>query len=281
MSQSREELFMNFHIPMRSIFAALALATVVGCSNSPASDSQSMGASSSAGSPAVAAKPAADPSLMHRYSFTDGARDSTGHIDGTLKNAAKVSGGKLVLDNAGKTSADPSLAYLDFSAAIIPKSGSVSIVFWFTGSSVDSFARIIDFGDREDVQGRAFIYFTPRASTDMSRAAITADTTGTKTFIDTAPIDDGKPHCVAIVINDGDKKLHLFIDGKEPVAAADLGANTLDKVRPTHSWIGKSGFDQDGALTGSLDELRIYNKALTLQDAAAIDKAGPDQLPTP
>jgi hypothetical protein len=270
---------MRFSIRSRSLFAVAALVSIAACSSTPP-DSKTTG-DTGMSKPMAAPKPPADPSLTHRYSFTDGVKDSAGHIDGILKNAAKVSGGKLVLENAGKTSADPALAYLDFPSSLLPKSGSVSIVFWFTGTSVDSFARIIDFGDREDVQGRAFIYFTPHASTDMSRAAITADTTGTKTFIDTTPIDDGKPHCVAIVINDGDKKLHLFIDGKEPAAAADLGANTLDKVRPTHTWVGKSGFDQDGALTGAIDELRIYNRALSMQDAAAIDKAGPDHISAP
>ncbi len=279
MSHVREESFMRFSIRSRSIFAVAALATIAACSGTP-SDSKTS-ADAVTAKPTISPKPPADPTLTHRYSFTDGAKDSAGHVDGILKNAAKVSGGKLVLENPNKTSADPALAYLDFPSSLLPKTGSVSIVFWFTGTAVDSFARIIDFGDREDVQGRAFIYFTPHASTDMSRAAITADTTGTKTFIDATPIDDGKPHCVAIVIDDSAKKLHLYIDGKEPVAAADLGANTLDKVRPTHTWVGKSGFDQDGALTGSIDELRIYNKALTLQDAAAIDKAGPDQLPKP
>jgi Concanavalin A-like lectin/glucanases superfamily len=228
--------------------------------------------------PVPATNPAADASLIHRYSFTDAVKDSAGHVDGILKNAAKVSGGKLVLDNTGKTSADASLAYVEFPSSILPKSGSVSIVFWVTCSNIDSFARVIDFGDREGDQGRAFIYFTPRNPNDDARAAITATDTSAKTFIDTARLDDGKPHMAAIIIDDQAKKFHLFIDGKEPVSAADLGENRLAAVRPTHTWIGKSGFDQDGAFSGSLDELRIYNRAITLDEAAAMNKAGAGQL---
>jgi hypothetical protein len=221
-------------------------------------------------------KPAADPSLIHRYSFTDAANDSVGKVDGVLKNGAKVSGGKLVLDNAGKTSADASLAYLEFPAPIIPKSGSVSIVFWFMASNTDSFARVIDFGDREGDQGRRFIYFTPRNSNDDARVAITATDTSAKTFIDSPRLDDAKTHMVAIVIDDAAKKLRLFVDGKEPVAAAELGENVLSAVRPTHSWIGKSGFDQDGALSAALEELRVYSRAITPNEAAELAKAGPD-----
>ena len=222
--------------------------------------------------------PAADAQLLHRYSFMNGAQDSAGKIDGLLKGSAKVQNGKLILDNGTKGSPDETLAYLEFASSVLPKSGSVSIVFWFSAQDTQAFARIVDFGDREGTEGRAFIYFSPRIDSDLARAATSATDTSAKTFIDTDKLDDGKTHMVALVISDQDKKLHLYVDGKEPVAAEDLGENTLDKVRPTHCWLGRSAFDNDGGMSAVIDEVRVYGVALSKDAAAALAAAGPDKL---
>jgi hypothetical protein len=219
--------------------------------------------------------------LIHRYSFNDGtAKDSVGKDDGKLKGTATVKDGSLVLANADKTSGDDGLSYLEFASSVLPDKGtSVSLVYWFTAKDVTGFARILDIGDKDGANGQAFIYYTPKNGDGQARAAITATDTASKTFIDNGPLDDGKPHVVAFVVDGAAKKLHVFVDGKEPVAAADLGDNTLDKVKATHNWIGRSGFDQDPGLSGSIDEFRVYDNVLTLDEAAAIAKAGPDALP--
>jgi hypothetical protein len=223
----------------------------------------------------------ADAVLIHRYSFNDGtAKDSVGKIDGKLKGAASIADGKLVLKNEDKNSDDAQLSYLEFSDAILPKAGSVTIMAWFTTSDAGNFSRILNIGDKDGADGEAFIYFTPRNGDDLSRAAITATDAASKTFQDNDRLDDGKPHMVALVIDGDAKKLHVFIDGKEPKPAEDLGDNTLDKVRQVNNWLGRSSFDADPGLSGSIDEFRVYDNALTADEAAAAFKAGPDSLDT-
>jgi hypothetical protein len=218
--------------------------------------------------------------LIHRYSFKSGtAKDSVGSDDGALKGDAKIAGGKLVLDNGDKTSGDDGLSYLEFASSVLPKGGSASLVVWFTAKDTAAFARILNIGDKDGATGKAFIYFTAKNADDQARAAITATDAPSKTYIDTDKLDDGKPHMIALVIDGAAKKLHLFIDGKEPAAAADLGDNTLDKVQPVNNWIGRSSFDADAGLTASIDEFRVYDNALTADEAAAAFKAGPDTLP--
>lgn len=220
---------------------------------------------------------ATSPNLTHRYSFSGDARDSVGNVHGILKNSAKIAGGKLVLDNKGEPSGDAT-AYLEFPSPIIPKAGSVSLVFWYDSKATDSFARIIDFGDRDNGDGRAFIYFTASASDGSTRAAMSATDVAGRIFVDAPTIADGKPHAVAMVIDGAAKRLRLFIDGKEAAESTELGDATLDTIHPTHSWIGRSGFDVDPGLTGNLDEFRIYDKALSPEEIAAIATAGPDRL---
>lgn len=222
----------------------------------------------------------AQAALIHRYSFNDGtAKDSVGKIDGTLKGpGASIADGKLVLKNK-ESDAPEKLSYLEFAAPVLPKSGSVTLICWFTGKEVGSFSRIINFGDREGDQGLAFLYVTPRTGDDLARAAISATDTGGKTFVDPDRLDDGKPHMLAIVIDGKARKLHFFVDGKEPQPAEDLGENTLDTVKPKDNWLGRSSFSVDPGLEGSIDEFRVYDHALTADEVKAAFAAGPDALP--
>jgi hypothetical protein len=219
--------------------------------------------------------------LTHRYSFNDKdtVKDSVGKVDGKLIGAASIDGGKLVLKNDGKTSDDATTACVEFGQSVLPKTGSVSLVFWFTASEVGGYSRVLNFGDKEGGEGKAFIYFTPRTGDDQSRAAITATDAASKTAIDNDRLDDGKSHMVAIVIDGTAKKMHVFIDGKEPKPAEDLGDNTLDKVHPVNNWLGRSSYDADPGFTGSIDEFRVYDHALTAAEVSAAATAGPDQLP--
>ncbi len=217
--------------------------------------------------------------LTHRYSFKDGVKDSVGKVDGTLKGKAKAGDGALVLDNADKTSGDADLSYVEFSAPLLPKQGSATVVFWVTAKDVGTFSRLLDIGAKDDTGVSGFIYLSPRNADDASRAAITATDAGAKSFVDGDRIDDGKPHMVAMVIDGTGKKMHLYIDGKETGTAADLGDNTLEKVKQDHSWIGRSSFDGDSALSGTINELRVYDEALSLDQLKAMSTAGATALP--
>jgi hypothetical protein len=221
--------------------------------------------------------------ITHRYSFNDAAapgKDSVGNVDAKLKgSAATVADGKVTLKNEDKTSDDPQLSYVEFDKPIIPKTGSVSIAIWFTANETGQFSRLVNFSDKEGTEGRAFIYIVPRDNNDESRAAITATDAAGKTVQTNPRLDDGKPHMVALVIDGAAKKMHVFIDGKEPKPAEDLGDNTLDKVRPVNNWLGRSSFDQDAGFGGSIDELRTYDQALSADEVGEIFKAGADELP--
>ena len=226
--------------------------------------------------------------LIHRYSFKETgagvtvAKDSVGSIAGKLKGTgASIADGKLVLKNdASSSSGDDKVAYVEFASSLIPKNPtSVSFVFWFTAKDIGGFARLLNIGDKEGSEGRAFIYYTPRTADDQSRAAISATDVGGRVPLDNDRLDDGKPHMVAIVIDGAAKKMHVFIDGKEPHPAEDLGENTLDKIRPVQNYIGRSSFDNDPGLSATIDEFRVYDNALTLDDVTAMVKAGADALP--
>jgi hypothetical protein len=219
--------------------------------------------------------------LTHRYSFNDNtaAKDSVGNIDGKLQGGATIADGKLVLKNDNKNSGDNGIQFVEFAQPILPAKGSATLVVWFTTNNIGNFARILDIGDQQEGEGQAFIYFTPHDADAQSRGAITATDAGSKTAMDNDPLDDAKLHMVALVVDGNEKKLHVYIDGKEPKSAMDLGQNLLESVHQKHTWLGRSDFDSDPGLTGSIDEFRVYDNPLSADDAAAAFKAGPHDLP--
>lgn len=217
--------------------------------------------------------------LVHRFSFNgDSVKDSVGQVAASLKGpGAKLANGKLELTNDLSAQHD-AISHLEFGGSILPKGTTVSVAIWVTTKDAADFSRLLDIGVSEGTEGEKFIYLSPRTADGTSRIAITGSDVGSKTYIDADPFDDGKPHLIVFVVDGASKKLRFFIDGKEPKPAEDLGSNTLDKVKPVNNRLGKSSFSADPGLTASIDEVRVYDHALTPEEIAAAFKAGPDTV---
>lgn len=218
--------------------------------------------------------------LIHRYSFNDGtAHDLAGSIDGRLVGpGASIAGGQLRLVNDPATPREK-VSCLEFAGPVLPQGSSASLAVWFTAKDIGGFARVINFGASEGTEGKEFIYFTPATEERVSRAAITGSDVGAKTYIDVDALDDGAPHLAILVVDGTAKTLRLFVDGKEPRPAQHLGDNVLEKVRPVQNWLGRSSFAADPGLTATIDEFRVYDHALSPEDARKLHEAGPETLP--
>ena len=219
--------------------------------------------------------------LVHRYHFNDGvARDQIGAVDGRLSGpGATIADGQLRLDNDSATPREK-VSCLEFAGPVLPKGGNtVSLAVWFTARNIGGFARVLNFGDSEGTEGKQFIYFTPCTAEGMARVAITGSDVGAKTYIDLDALDNGAPHLVVIVVDGVARTLRVFVDGKEPRPAEKLGDNTLDKVRPVENWLGRSSFAADPGLTATIDEFRVYDHALSLEEARQLHQLGPDGMP--
>lgn len=97
-------------------------------------------------------------------------------------------------------------------------------------------------------------------------------------------ISDNKWHMVTIVLDQSNKRLHVFVDAVEYISSTSstYDLNTLkgsmwDTTNdyPFTLWEDgtggyNSGSDTRKTLSGMMDELRIYNKALTADDVASL-----------
>jgi hypothetical protein len=254
--------------------------------------------------------------LAHRYSFTTDASDSVGSANGTLVNAATVSGGQLQLNNPNFSGPSSSANYLSLPASIMPSSGSVTIEEWFTFTGSGFFTEAYSFTDaagpadttRPSASTGQYLMHTisaPQpgsppggANTGGSHIAQSlagygggaeTDAYGTTPGVGAGGggyLDNGETFMAATVINGaaGTLSYYLFDVSQNGVGGLQqtITAIPLSSYSFTDAWLGRSAFAGDNATSGTIDEFRIYDNAQSAASIAADYAAGPNVvIPVP
>lgn len=209
--------------------------------------------------------------LKHRYSFSRDASDSIGSAAGKLEGAAQVKDGKLVLDGSAGT-------YVELPGGLLSGYKATTIEFWISTGQNGDYARVFDAGEISGHSGVKSIYFcVDHVSTGDWRLKIS--------------VPDGKDQVVAIKGNlSGRKDLHvvnvldpatgfmgIYVNGELVGSRSDL--ISLEGVSPHYFFIGRSLYSADAYLNASIDEFRIYDGALSLEQVKNDYAAGPDRIP--
>jgi hypothetical protein len=246
--------------------------------------------------------------LTHRYSFTAGANDSVGTAHGTLQGVASVGGGALNFNNPNLAAPAPGRGYLSLPASILPTSGSVTIEQWFTFGSSGYASQAYSFrnvpGARSTGQFLMHTVSTPLPTNppggpNTGGSHITQGLFGwggppPATYAHhTTPglgvqgggyVDDGLAHMAATVIDATAGTLSYYIyrvsDGLGGLQQT-IPAIPLSSYSFTEAFLGRSAWDVDNYINGSVDEFRIYNRAKTAAEIAADFAAGPSIVPEP
>jgi uncharacterized protein YjdB len=97
-------------------------------------------------------------------------------------------------------------------------------------------------------------------------------TTSTVTAIDTTKINDGNWHHVAAVVNIG-QNVQFYIDGNLSstftIGTIGNGDNWSNLVVGVNPWTGAGNY-----FTGDIDEVRVYNRALSAAEVATVYQIG-------
>jgi hypothetical protein len=263
----------------------------------------------------------AQAALTHRYSFNNGtANDSVGSANGLLEGVATVSGGQLQLNNPNFSNAnDPTNpflngGYLSLPPSIIPTSGSVTLESWFTFTGSGFFTE--DFTLTNNVGGSnppsasngQYIMHTISApqggpvpsggGSHIGQAlsgyagnggSIPAETDafGTTPGIGAVGggyLDDGNTYMAAMVIDGTAGTLSYYLFDATHTANGlqqSIPAIPLSSFNFTNVYLGRSAFPGDNWTSGSIDEFRVYNSALTGTQIASDYAAGPNVVPEP
>jgi hypothetical protein len=210
------------------------------------------------------------PVLTHRYSFNGSdASDSVGAANGTLMGSASVSGGQLVLDGSFGCYVD-----LPGSAINIATNNAVTFEAWATFGNAATWAYLFGFGNTNNGGGVGQIACVPNIrGGNFDHWGITENFGGGQTLEWARGWNNLSAH-ITCVVDPPDSTISIYRDGVLEVANYAAGA-ALSSVPTNYGFIGRSFYDADPYLIGSIDEFRIYSGALSPAQVALLHRNGP------
>ncbi|BBO34655.1 hypothetical protein PLANPX_4267 [Lacipirellula parvula] len=240
--------------------------------------------------------------ITNRYSFTTDANDSIGGANGTVIDAGVptgvFAGGQFDMSantGQGSNSGISEDAYVDFPNGIISAAanggtpGQLTIETWATSSTNRGWAALFSAGTSNGGEGVSdggnaadYIQIIPQnGATNVIRTTTHTKNVGTEGFVDfNVPMSTtDQTHLVTVYDQSGGLPgtITLYVNGKlagtNPMAA---GFN-LSTLVDNNIWLGRSQWP-DSIFDGKINELRVYNTAMTATDALSHAVFGPDVL---
>jgi hypothetical protein len=209
--------------------------------------------------------------LVHRYSFEgtgNRAADGRGYADGTIMNAALDASGALLLNDGADDQ------YVELPGGLVSELTNASVEVWFVWDGGPMWSRLFDFGSTvEGVAGQpgtgaTFLLFTPRGpdGPDYPYLTFYNGDIATEAFCSGAEtLSSGEAHHLVVSLDTDKDVLTLYLDGAKSCAKALY--DELDSLDDVNNWIGRSQFESDAPFVGSIDEFRIYDIALSAEQA--------------
>jgi hypothetical protein len=155
-----------------------------------------------------------------------------------------------------------------------PACDELTIAMWVKASSSAAWQRLFDFGHDTD----HYFYLTPTNGSVM-RLAIKNGSTEQK--LDAPVLPTGKWKHVTVTMAQG--KSCIYVDGELKASASDITI-TPAEVKPVICYLGRSMFNADPYFNGLMQDVRIYNYALSEDEVqrvfntpTAIDDMATDQ----
>jgi hypothetical protein len=228
--------------------------------------------------------------LVNRYSFNDTAGSTTftdlvsaanGTLDNTLAsnpNSASLDGAQLVLDGTGGFARLPS--------GLIHSKTQVTIEFWGSFSNSNPFwTRTFAFGDQNGTGGEnTGLDYCHYAGFNYQN--LNCQTPSSGVFANNPSGLNGQTNVhVTCVIDPVGNKMYYYNGSRvnsDPVLNNGAGGTVpaLSGINDVNGLLGKSLFDVDATLAGTLNEFRIYSGILPSSTVALNDATGPNNIIT-
>lgn len=202
--------------------------------------------------------------LLGQYDFnqTSGTtvQDNTyNHYDGTLHSGASWStagrqGGAVALNGTD--------GYVQLPGTVTDGQ-DFTFAGWVNWQGGAAWQRILDFGDGMN----SFMFLTPSQGKGMQFTIHQQNTD--QNLITSTPLPLNKWVHVAVTMEGNTGK--LYVDGKLSATNEKMTFNPSD-LMTREAYLGKSRFAADAYFKGLLDEVRIYNKALSEVEIQALSK---------
>lgn len=228
----------------------------------------------------------AAPILEHRYSFTSDASDSIGDANGTLMGNAQIVNGTVSLPG-GTTSGGTNDSYVALPNGIVEADSSLTIETWLTDNAGSTWAEPWSFGDSSSGPGNApgtgtsYIGLIPHSGEGDFRAAFNNGASEIDVVDPTNPLPLNTEQYVVVTYDAPSQTATLYLNGV-PVGGTDVPNDHEPAFMGNtyNDWLGRDQFGGDPTFTGSIDELRIWNEAVSPLYIALSTLAGPNVLIT-
>lgn len=196
-----------------------------------------------------------------RYDFEDGAaKDTVGSSDGALYGNAKVvddvrMGKVLALDGTANT-------YLEIPRGYLDGRNQLTVSMDVKNNTTGNY---FTFGLGKNDQR----YFFTKVKTDGVKAAATVNTyTGEEKAESSGASYADTWINVTVTVSDADKTMKVYVNGKLKETKTDM-TNTIAAIgKNLNAYIGKSFYSGDVYANMSVDNVEIYNRALSEKEIA-------------
>lgn len=195
--------------------------------------------------------------VLTLYPFDGNSNSVDGLADGMVSGIAAYAEGRV----RQALSLNGSDNYVTLPASLPSAiSDEITVSTWVNWKGGKDWQRIFDFGNGTN----QYMFLTPKTGSYM-RFAIKIG--GSEQIVQTAQLPVGQWVHVALTLGSG--KASLYLNG-EAKASASVTIKPSD-FKPVLNYIGKSQFN-DPLFNGSVDEFRIYNRALGADEIQAMYK---------
>ncbi len=222
--------------------------------------------------------------LKHRYSFSD-PPSSTNFVDsvggsiwnGSLVGSATLDGSSLQLDGFGGWATLPPGAISNYT--------QVSIEFWANLADSNPFwTRVFAFGEQNGGGGQLTgLDYCHYAGGNWQNLNLT--TTNANVYANNPGGLNGTTNVHVSIVVDPVNNRMFYYNGTTLTSNPGVNGNggvvpPLSGMNDLLNLIGKSLYDVDAPLAGSIDEFRIYSGPMTASTIALNDAAGPNSYVT-
>ena len=196
--------------------------------------------------------------LMAHYTYEDTLAD----VSGNAMHCAHYGDASYLKGRTGERSIalDGTADYIQLPATIANRK-EMTIALWIRWKGTGMWQRIFDFGNGED----QYMFLTTNAGGNKMRFAI--KNRGEEQTMDIGKLSTFQWRHVTLTISQD--SIVAYTDGARVAATADITLRPAD-FNPLFNYIGRSQFKTDAMLKADIDDLRIYNHALSADEVAAL-----------
>lgn len=216
--------------------------------------------------------------LTHRYSFNDNFTNSTfvdsvggANWTGTNMGNAYLDGSQLQLDGNG--------SWAQLPAGMVSSYSQVTIEFWATlYDSNPYWTRVFAFGDQSGTAENTGLDYCHYAGGNWQNLNIQTGAGGG--YANNPGGLNGRTNVHVTVVVDPTSNNMFYYNGTALMSSLNGSVPALNGINDAICLLGKSLFDVDPTLAGSLDEFRVYSGILPKPQLALNDAAGPNNIVT-